>query len=297
MSPKQTWRLLKSAFQQWNADNASRLAAALAYYTVFSIAPLMILVIAIAGIFFDQSAAKDELLSQLQSLWGREGAQFLQSVLENANKPNDSSSWIASTTSVILLLVGASGVLAQLQTALNAVWNIEEKPNQGLWGLLRKRLLSFGMILGIGFLLLVSLVVSAVIAGFSNFFNGIVPGLDSVIQLLNFLVSFGMTSLLFAMIYKFLPDVRIAWHDVWFGAITTSILFTLGKFIIGLYLGNSGIGSSYGAAGSVIVFLAWVFYSAQILFFGAELTQVFAHRYGSRILPDRWTSQASQESQ
>lgn len=288
MSPKQVLRLIKEAFQAWNRDNASRLAAALAYYTVFSLAPLLILVIAIAGLFFDSAVVREQLMGQVQSLVGDSGSEFVRTVLDNANRPGENSGWLASVISVGLLLVGATGVLTQLQTSLNVVWDVKARPDLGLMGTVHKRLLSFGMILGIGFLLLVSLAASSVVAGFSNYFHGLMPGLDSLVQLLNFLVSFGMTTLLFAMIFKFMPDVRVAWGDVWFGAAITAILFSVGKFLIGLYLGNSSFGSTYGAAGSVIILLAWVFYSAQILFFGAELTQVYAYRYGSQILPNRF---------
>lgn len=293
MSPKQIWRLFKEAFEEWNRDNASRLAAALAYYTVFSIAPLLILVIAIAGVFFDQTTVRTQIIGQIQSLMGESGAEFLQTVLDNASRPGDNSSTVASVISIILLVVGATGVLAQLQTALNAVWNVEERPDQGVAGFLRKRLLSFGMILGIGFVLLVSLVISSLIAGFSTYFQSLMPGLDALMQVVNFLVSFGITTLLFALIYKFLPDVTITWSDVWFGAAVTAVLFSLGKFVIGLYLGNSGFGSTYGAAGSVVILLAWVFYSAQILFYGAELTQVYARRFGSQIRPNQFAVRES----
>lgn len=288
MSPKQVWKLLKEAFQEWNKDNASRLAAALAYYTIFSIAPLLILVIAIASIFFDSETVRTQLMDQIQGLLGASGADFLRTVLDNANRPSENSGLIASAVSVGLLLVGATGVLAQLQTALNEVWNVKTRPDLGFMGFIRKRLLSLGMILCIGFLLLVSLVVSSIIVGFSNYFQNLMPGLDSLAQLLNFLVAFGIITLLFALIFRFMPDVEISWGDVWFGAATTAVLFSLGKFLIGLYLGNSSFGSTYGAAGSVIVLLVWVFYSAQILFFGAELTQVYARRFGSRIVPNEY---------
>lgn len=288
MSPKQVWRVIKEAFQEWNKDNASRLAAALAYYTIFSIAPLLILVIAIAGLFFDSNAVRDQMTGQIESLLGSNGAEFITTVLDNANRPGESSGVLASAISIGLLLFGATGVLAQLQTSLNIVWNVKTRPDMGVMGFLHKRLLSFGMILGIGFLLLVSLVASSVVAGFANYFQNLFPGLDSLVQLVNFLISFGMVTLLFAMIFRFMPDVKIAWGDVWFGAAVTAILFAIGKFAIGLYLGNSSIGSTYGAAGSVIVLLVWVFYSAQILFFGAELTQVYARRFGSRIVPNQF---------
>ncbi|MGB3615738.1 MAG: YihY/virulence factor BrkB family protein [Elainellaceae cyanobacterium] len=288
MSPKQVWRLIKEAFQEWNQDDASRLAAALAYYTVFSLAPLLVLVIAIASLIFDQATVRDQIMAQMQSLLGSSGAEVLSTVLENANQPGQSSGWVASIISLVLLLVGATGVLAQLQTSLNIVWNVKTRPDMGVMGFVRKRLLSLGMILVIGFLLLVSLVISSVVTGFSGYLQGLMPGLDALTQLINFVVSFGMITLLFALIYRFLPDVRIAWGDVWFGAAITSLLFSLGKFVIGLYLGNSSIGSAYGAAGSVIVLLVWVFYSAQILFFGAELTQVYARRHGSQIQPNEY---------
>ncbi len=288
MSPKQVWRMITAAFQEWNKDKASRLAAALAYYTIFSIAPLLILVIAIAGFFFDTAAVREQLMGQIQSLVGSNGAEFLRTALDNANRPGESSGWVATIVSIVLLLIGATGVLVQLQIALNEVWNVEADPERGLSNLVRKRLLSFGMLLAIGFLLLVSLVISSVLAGFSSYFQSLAPGLDSLVQLLNFVVAFGITTLLFALIFKYVPDVVITWGDVWFGAAVTALLFSIGRFVIGLYLGNSSFASSYGAAGSVIVLLVWIFYSAQILFYGAELTQVFAQRFGSKIRPNRF---------
>jgi membrane protein len=282
------FEVLKESFGEWNRDNASRLAAALAYYTIFSIAPLLILVIAIAGLFFDATSVREQLMGQIQALVGTDGADFLRSVLDNANQPGEQSGWVASAISVGLLILGATGVLTQLQTALNVVWNVKAKPELGFWGVLRKRALSFGMLLGIGFVLLVSLMLSAIVAGFSSYLNNLAPGLDSAGQLLSFLVSFGVTTFVFALIYKFVPDVNISWGDVWFGGIVTALLFSLGKTLIGLYLGNNSFGSTYGAAGSVVILLVWVFYSAQILFFGAELTQVYARRYGSRITPNEY---------
>jgi membrane protein len=282
------FEVLKESFGEWNRDNASRLAAALAYYTIFSIAPLLILVIAIAGLFFDATSVREQLMGQIQALVGTDGADFLRSVLDNANQPGEQSGWVASAISVGLLILGATGVLTQLQTALNVVWNVKAKPELGFWGVLRKRALSFGMLLGIGFVLLVSLMLSAIVAGFSSYLNNLAPGLDAAGQLLSFLVSFGVTTFVFALIYKFVPDVNISWGDVWFGGIVTALLFSLGKTLIGLYLGNNSFGSTYGAAGSVVILLVWVFYSAQILFFGAELTQVYARRYGSRITPNEY---------
>lgn len=288
MSPKQVWRLLKQAFQEWNQDKASQLAAALAYYTLFSLAPLLILAIAIASLFFDNDAVRAQLMGQVESLMGGASADFVRTVLDNANRPGESSGWVASAISVVLLLVGATGVLSQLQLSLNTIWNLEARPGIGLIDQVRKRLLSLGMVIVIGFLLLVSLIVSSAISGFSGYLNLLMPGLDTLVQFLNFVLAFGLTTLLFAVMFKYLPDAIIAWRDVWFGAAATAILFSIGKYLIGLYLGNSSFGSSYGAAGSVIVLLVWVFYSAQILFYGAELTQVYSRRFGSQIKPNKY---------
>ena len=281
---KSTFKLLKETFKEWQEDKASLLAAALAYYTVFSITPLLVIAIAIAGAVFGQEAAQGEIIEQINGLVGEQGAQIIETALANADKPQLSGA--ASIISIIVLLVGASGVFAQLQQALNTVWNVKAKPNAGIWEFIRKRLLSFGMVLTIGFLLLVSLMLSAMLSGISKLQVGLLPGFTLFWQLLNLGISFGFISLLFALIYKYLPDVRIRWKDVWVGAIITALLFTFGKFLIGLYLGRGSLGSAYGAAGSLIVFLAWVFYSAQILLFGAEFTQVYARKYGRKIRPD-----------
>ena len=280
---KSIFRLLKETFQEWQRDKASLLAAALAYYTVFSITPLLVIAIAIAGAVFGQDAAKGEILAQVNDLVGEKGAQAIEMTLNNVNQPQLKST--ASIISVIVLLIGASGVFAQLQDALNTVWNVKAKPEVGIWLFIRKRLLSFGMVLVIGFLLLVSLIVSAILAGISKLEINPLPGFAPLWQFLNFGVSFGFISLLFALIYKYLPDAKIRWKDVWVGAVITALLFSLGKYLIGLYLGRGSFGSAYGAAGSLIVFLAWVFYSAQILLFGAEFTQVYARKYGKQIRP------------
>ena len=281
---KTIFRLLREAVREWQEDKASLLAAALAYYTVFSITPLLVIAIAIAGAVFGQDAAEGEIVQQIDRLVGQQGAEVIETALANADRPEVSS--VASVISVIVLLVGASGVFAQLQEALNTVWNVKAKPNAGIWGFIRKRLFSFGIVLAIGFLLLVSLILSAVLSGIGKLQIDVLPGFTPLWQLLNFAVSFGFISLLFALIYKYLPDTKIHWKDVWVGAIITALLFTIGKFLIGLYLGRGTLGSAYGAAGSLIVFLAWVFYSAQILLFGAEFTQVYARKYGKKIHPD-----------
>ena len=282
---KSIFRLLKEAFGEWQRDKVSLLAAALAYYTVFSITPLLVIAIAVAGAVFGEEAAQGEIVSQINHLVGQQGAEAIETALANANQPQLSN--VASIVSIVVLFIGASGVFAQLQSALNTVWNVRIKPNTGIWGFVRKRLLSFGMVLSIGFLLLVSLVISTVLSAISNLDIKLFSDFAPLWQIINLLVSFSLITLLFAFIYKYLPDVIIRWKDVWIGAIITSLLFMLGKYLIGLYLGRSSLGSAYGAAGSLIVFLAWVFYSAQILLFGAELTQVYTRRYGSKIRPDR----------
>lgn len=277
--------LLKQSVQEWQDDNVSQLAAALAYYTVFSLTPLLVLAIAIAGAVFGEEAARGEIVGQIQGLVGRSGAEAIETALNNANQPEISS--IASIISIVVLLFGASGVFAQLQEALNAVWNVRTKPGRGIKGAVRKRFLSFSMVLAIGFLLLVSLILSAALSALANIKFDFLPGLNFVWELVNFVLSFGLITLLFALMYKYLPDVKIAWRDVWVGAIITALLFSFGKYILGLYLGQGSFGSAYGAAGSLVIILAWVYYSAQILLFGAEFTQVFARHFGAQIVPDR----------
>ena len=278
--------LLKETFSEWSKDKASRLSAALAYYTVFSLAPLLIIVIAIAGAVFGEEAARGEIVGQIQGLVGKDGAEFIETAIENANQP--ATGRFASIISVVVLLFGASGVFAELQDALNTVWEVQAKPERGLINVIRNRFLSFTMVLGVGFLLLVSLVASAALAATVNFFGHLLPpGLDFVWQLVNFIFAFVVSTVLFGLIYKTLPDVKIGWSDVWIGAAITSALFSIGRYVLGQYLGNSSFGSTYGAAGSLVVVLAWVYYAAQILFFGAEFTQVYARKYGSQIVPDK----------
>ncbi|MGL5805084.1 MAG: YihY/virulence factor BrkB family protein [Xenococcaceae cyanobacterium] len=279
------WKLLTETFKEWQEDNASQLAASLAYYTVFSITPLLTIAIAIAGAIFGRDAARGEIVGQLQGLVGTKGAEAIQMAIDNASQPDLSS--IASLISVAVLLLGASGVFAELQDALNKIWHVKPKPEKGIWILIRKRVLSFGIVLAIGFLLLVSLVVSAALSALSNFRHSYLPGFEFIWQILNFLISFGFIAFLFALMYKYLPDAKIAWKDVSVGAIMTALLFSLGKLLLGLYLGKGSFGSTYGAAGSLIIFLAWVYYSAQILLFGAEFTEVYARKFGSKIRPTR----------
>ncbi|MFB2836352.1 YihY/virulence factor BrkB family protein [Floridanema evergladense] len=278
------WQLLKQTFDEWNEDKASRLAAALAYYTIFSIAPLLVIVIAIAGVVFGEEAARGEIVAQIQGLVGRSGAEVIETAIQNANQP--ATGTVASLISIGALLFGALGVFAQLQDSLNTIWEVQPKPDRPVKGFVRRNFLSFTMVLGIGFLLLVSLILSATLSAVSAYFSYLIPGFDVLWQVVNFLVAFGITTFLFAMIFKFLPNAKIAWEDVWIGALITSLLFSIGRFLLGWYLGNGSFGSTYGAAGSLIIILAWVYYAAQILFFGAEFTQVYARRYGSQITPD-----------
>ena len=284
MSVKQIWRLLKETFKEWQDDNASRLAAALSYYTIFSLAPLLIIAIAIAGAVFGDDAASGEIVRQIEGLGGSAGAEVIQTALQNAQKPDTRN--FASIISIAVLLFGASNVFAQIQDALNTIWEVEPKPGRSILQTLRNRFLSFAMVGGVGFLLMVSLILNAVLAGMVNYFGSLIPGFDFLWQFANFAISFGVITILFALIYKVMPDVKIAWNDVWIGSAMTSLLFVIGKSILGLYLGNGSFGSAYGAAGSLIVLLALINYAAQIIFFGAEFTQVYASKYGSRIVPD-----------
>lgn len=286
MKLKTIFALLKETVSEWNKDKASRLAAALAYYTVFSLSPLLIIVIAIAGAVFGEEAARGEIVGQIQGLVGKDGAEFIQAAIENAAKPQAGGGF-ASLVSIGVLLFGASGLFAQLQDALNTIWEVQPDPKQGIASFIRTRFLSFSMVLGIGFLLLVSLVISAALTAVVGYLSNLLPAIASLLQVANFILGFVVTTVLFGLIYKFLPDVKITWSDVIIGAAITSLLFSLGRYLLGLYLGNSSFGSSYGAAGSLVVILAWVYYAAQILFFGAEFTQVYARRYGSQIVPDK----------
>lgn len=275
------WGLLKATVQEWLDDEASLLAASLSYYSAISLAPLLVLIVVVAGLFLSQDIARDQLLEQLRSAVGAEGAQFLELVLENAEQPGVAT--LAGIVSFLTLIWGSTNVFSQLQGSLNKIWEVEPKPGRGLWGTIRERLLSLGMVLGIAFLLLISFVLSAALSTLNNYGQTLLPGMDILWQMVNFVISFGVVTLLFATIYKVLPDAQVEWHDVWIGAAATALLFTIGKTLLGIYLSNAG--SSYGAAGSLIAFLLWVYYSAQILFFGAEFTQLYARYYGSGIQP------------
>jgi membrane protein len=280
---KSIFNLFKETFNAWNEDKAPRLAAALAYYTIFSIAPFLIVVIAVAGLAFGQDAVRGRLDEQIQGLVGREGADMIQELIQNVRRPSENI-W-ATAIGIGTLLLGAGGVFGQLQDALNTVWGITTKPGRGIVAIIKDRFLSFTMVIGVGFLLMVSLVVSTILASVKAWVLGLMPGTEFILQIVTFLVSFGIITLLFALMYRFVPDVDIEWRDVWVGAAFTALLFEIGKTLLGLYLGNSGVLSTYGAAGSVVIILLWIFYSAQILLFGAEFTQVYAQKYGSHIQP------------
>lgn len=273
----------KATFSEWSEDKAARLAAAIAYYAVFSLGPLLIIAIAIIGFVYGQEAAQGKIAEQMQGLFGQNGAEAIQTMAEAARKP--SAGIIATIISVIVLMFTASGLFIQLQDSLNTIWEVTPKPGRGIMTTIRQRFLSFSLVLGIGFLLLVSLLISAGLSAFGDFFVGLLPGLEYVMKVLHFFISFGVITLLFAMIYKFLPDVKITWDDVWIGAAATALLFTIGKFFIGMYLGRSSTASAYGAVGSLVVLMLWNYYSAMIFLMGAEFTQIYANKYGSRMVP------------
>ena len=282
--PQSLWQFAKTVFTQWFEDQPFQLASSLSYYTLFSLAPLLIIAIAVAGLVFGREAARNQVVETLQGLIGQDSAKAVQEMIINAsNKPK--TGVISTILGIVALLFGAGGVVGQLQSSLNTIWGVAAKSGQGVWGFIRERFLSFAMVLGIGFLLLVSLAVTAFVAGLSQFIGSLIGGTAVIAHILELVVSFGLVTVLFAMIYKVLPDVKSHWNDVWIGAALTSLLFTIGKFLIGLYLGTSGVTSIYGAAGSLITVLLWVYYSSLIFFLGAEFTQVYASQYGSGIVP------------
>lgn len=281
MTVKDLWALIKAAVSGWVDDYAQSMGGALAYYTMFSIAPLLLIVISIAGLVFGEEAARGEIFVQLQGMLGAPGASAIQGLLESVRKPAESMT--ATAFGVVLLLVGATSVFGELQDALDRIWRAPGRAGQsGLWNLIRARLLSFGMILGIGFLLMVSLVASAALAALGKWWGPVFSDWTTLASLIELAVSFLLVTIVFALIYKTIPRVRIDWKDVWIGSIVTSVLFTAGKFLIGLYIGRSGIASGFGAAASLVVVLVWVYYSAQIFLLGAEFTWAYAHRFGSR---------------
>jgi membrane protein len=265
---------LKQSFLDWNDDDAPRLGAALAFYTILSISPLVILVIAIVSLVFDRSAAQGRLLDQVQSLMGSEGRTAVQSMLASGQKA--SSGIVATIIGLATLLFGASGVFGELRSALNTIWDADPKASAGIWGMLRERLFSFGMVFSVGFVLIASLLASAALAAITKYLGGLIPLPHFVLACFDFIVSFIGIAILFALILKYVPEAEVHWSDVRIGAIATALLFTVGKLLLGLYLGKASPGSAYGAAGSLVVLVIWIYYSAQIFFFGAEFTHVYA---------------------
>lgn len=274
------WRLVRQAIDAWIDDYAPSMGAALAFYTMFSIAPLLVIVIAVAGLAFGHAAAEGRIIAELGGLIGNDGAAAVQGLIRSASAK--SASIVASIVGIGVLLVGATSVFSELQSDLDRIWKapVASRP-AGIWGLLRARFLSFGLILGMGFVLLVSLVLSAVLTAIGTWWSPLLGHWQAVLEVLDFILGLVVVTLLFAMIYKLLPSVPIAWRDVWIGAVATAILFSVGKYAIGLYIGKSGVVSGFGAAGSIAVLLLWVYYSAQIFLVGAEFTYAYAHEFGS----------------
>ena len=290
--------IFKLTYQGWKEDRASRLSAALAYYTIFSLAPMLVIVIAITSLLWEADVVRQQILNQVQGLVGSEGSDFIAGMITNTGTP--ARDIFATIIGIITLLFGALGVFNELHNSLNIIWGVEEEKTKGFFQTIKKviidRLLSFTMILGIGFLLLVSLVISTGISAVQETIGNIFPFSELILQIINLVVSIGVITVLFALMFKFLPDAEIAWRDVWLGAFVTALLFSIGKTAIGIYLGNSAVASSFGAAGSLILLLLWIYYSAQILFFGAEFTQVYANKYGSKIAPEGEEKSAQPES-
>jgi membrane protein len=280
MSPavKRYVPLLKETASSWSADYAPSMGAALSYYSLFSIAPLLLIVISIAGLVFGEDAARGAIFGQLAGLIGDQSAKAVEAMLQAADKPTQGV--ISTIIGIGVLVVGAMTVFGELQNAMDRIWRAPARLQaSGLWNLLRTRVLSFGMILGLAFLLMVSLVLSAALAALGKWWG---PAFGALAHLVDILVSFGLVTVVFALIYRYIPRVHVAWHDVWLGAAVTSFLFAVGKFLIGLYLGKASVASTFGAAGSLVVLMVWMYYSAQIFLFGAEFTWVYAHQLGSR---------------
>jgi membrane protein len=280
MKPKSIFSLLKDTFTEWREDKASRLGAALAYYAIFAVGPLLVVAIAVAGFVFGEDAAEGQIVNSIQGVVGEDGAQVIEGMVESASSPG--AGIIASVIGIAMLLLAASGIFGQLQDALNTVWDAEPKEGGGIIGMLKSRLPHFLMLGLVGLLLLASLIVNAALSIIAGNFAELLPGGAIIWQIIAFAISMGILTLLFAVIYKTLPATDIAWKDVWVGAAITALLFTLGQIALSFYLGFSDVGSAYGAAGSLVLVLVWIYYSAQIFFFGAEFTQVYARNRGSR---------------
>jgi membrane protein len=289
---RNAFSLLKQTVTEWLQDKAPQLGAALAYYTVFSLAPLVLVLLAVVGLLFrnDPAGAWNKITEQMRYFLDPSAVQVVQNIAQKASHPGKGV--LATVIGVVLAVFGASGVFGQLQDALNTIWGVKAKPGQGIWGFLRSRFLSFAMVGGVCFLLLVSLTLESVLKAFSHYVQSLFPGGIVIAMSVYLIFDFAVVVLLFGIIFKFLPDVEIHWRDVWIGAVLTAIFFGLGKWLLGLYLGSGTAGSAYGAASSLITLLLWVYYSAQILLFGAEFTQVYAERAGRRMRPDQYAVRA-----
>lgn len=278
--------LIVQAYYELLDDKGFKMAAALSYYSAFSLGPLLIIVIAIAGFFFGEDAARGQIFHELKNLVGPDGAIMIETILKGA--ANKSAGFFAALVSIVLLVLGSIGVFLELQESLNIIWGVELRPGRGLWLFIRNRLISFSMVVATGFLLMVSLIISSAISLVNTYMGEQFPSLIPMAFIFNNLSSLIVLTVMFAMVYKVLPDVIISWKYVWFGAILTSVLFTLGKYLIGLYLGSSSFSSTYGAAASLVIIFVWIYYSGLILYFGAELTQVVRKRYSSnKLLPNK----------
>lgn len=277
-------KLLKRTFEEWQKDKASRLAAALAFFAVLSLPPLLVLIITIVGQFASGEAAQQTIVQQVEQVVGSQGANAIVMILDAASQPTSLS--LAALTSVVVLLFGASGVFVQLQDALNTVWNVMPDPEKGIMNVIQKRVVSFVMILAMGALFLILLLLSSVVAFLGSQINQALPGSLPVFRILNVVLGFLLLMGVFALLFKTVPDVTVAWRDVWLGSAVTAVLFVLGVFGMGLYLSFSNPASSYGAAGSLIILMIWIYYSTQIFLLGAEFTQVYANMYGSQIVPE-----------
>lgn len=281
---KNTASLFKNTINAWIADNATMMSGSIAYSTVFSIAPLLIIAVAIASFAFGEQASRGEVHRAIQGLVGTDGATAIQTMIHaSAKKPGTGT--FATIASTIVLIIGASSAFSQLQQSLNMIWKVESAPKNKIWALVRQRLLTFGMVLMIGFFLLVSLLLTAALTAVGTYLQNTLPGGAGFWMVANSLISFGVVTALFAAIYKILPDARLRWKDVWVGAAVTAVLFTVGKLLIGLYIGHSSVASSYGAMGSFVVFLLWVYYSSAILLFGAEFTRQWTERNRKSAVP------------
>jgi membrane protein len=282
MTASDLGRLVKDSGAKFWEDKGPRLGAALAYYTALSLSPLLLAVVAIAGLAFGQEAARGEIVEQFRDTIGTEAAAFVEQLVVKSASPTHGI--IAAVVALAVLFFGASGVFSDLQSALNTIWKVPcRKSEGGILTVVKERLLSFSLVCGAAFLLLVSLVVTALLAGINSRVAGWMQGMDVLAQVINFVLNFALTTALFAMMFKWLPETRLAWRDVWIGAAVTAGLFSIGRYLIGLYLGQAAVGSTYGAAGAFVVLLVWIYYSTQILLFGAELTFVYAQRFGSGV--------------